>query len=153
MIMIHEKTLRVRYPWGVFATQFGSLARNRPKLGRFRKDSVLGQSKGIGGLARPWRSWIGYWFGRPSRRGGEIDENRVLNFGGPIKIGQFPSSCIHLSSFRFPSCSTASFITLLVTLAVLCIVVRRLSRCISLSKETRTVKRRKHERFVDCGTD
>ena len=32
---------------------FGSLARNRPKLGRFRNDAVLDRSKGIGGLARP----------------------------------------------------------------------------------------------------
>jgi hypothetical protein len=28
--------------------------------------------------------WIGCWFGHRRRRGGEIDDNRFLNFGGPI---------------------------------------------------------------------
>ena len=52
-------------------------------MGRFRKEVDFDQSKGIGGLARPRRSWIGCRFGRPRCRGGEIDKNGVLNFGGP----------------------------------------------------------------------
>jgi hypothetical protein len=51
-------------------------------VGRFRIFVEFDQSKGIGGLARPRRSRFGYWFGRPRRRGGEIDNNGVLNFGG-----------------------------------------------------------------------
>ena len=45
--------------------------------------SEFDQSKGIGGRVWPRRSRFGYWFGRPRRRGGEIDNNGVLNFGGP----------------------------------------------------------------------
>jgi hypothetical protein len=57
---------------------------NRPEVGRFRKIVEFDQSKGIGRLARPRRSRLGYWFGRPTTTGGAIDDNRLLNFGGPI---------------------------------------------------------------------
>ena len=73
----------IYYPWSEIATRLGSDLRKRPKAGRFRKFVEFDQSKGIGGLARPRRSRFGYWFGRPRRHGGEIDNNGVLNFGGP----------------------------------------------------------------------
>ena len=64
----------IRYPWSVFATRLGSGGRKRPEAGRFRKFVEFEQSKGIG--RRVWlrRSRFGYWFGRPRRRGGEIDD-------------------------------------------------------------------------------
>ena len=67
------------YPWSVFATRLGSGSdlRKRPEVGRFRKFVEFDQSKGIGGRVWPRRSRFGYWFGRPRRRGGEIDDNGV----------------------------------------------------------------------------
>ena len=51
--------------------------RKRPEAGRFRKFVKFDQSKGLGGRVWPRRSRFGYWFGRPRRRGGEIDDNGV----------------------------------------------------------------------------
>ena len=95
--------------WESGTRKFGTISRNRPKLGRFQKDVVLDRSKGIGGLARPRQSWIGYWFGRPRRHGDEIDENRVLNFGGPtVKINETLSTS-RLSSLRMIVASRGAF--------------------------------------------
>ena len=49
----------------------------RPASGRFRKFVELDQSKGIGGRVWPRRSRFGYWFGRLTTIGGEIDDNGV----------------------------------------------------------------------------
>ena len=46
-------------------------------VGRFQKFVKFDQSKGVGGPVWPRRSRFGYWFGRPRRRGGEIDDNGV----------------------------------------------------------------------------
>jgi hypothetical protein len=50
----------------------GADLRKQPQGGRFQKFAEFGQSKGIGGLVWPRRSWFGYWFGCPTTIGGEI---------------------------------------------------------------------------------
>ena len=56
----------------------GADLRKRPQGGRFQNFAEFGQSKGIGGLVWPRRSW----FGRPTTIGGEIVQKGILIFGG-----------------------------------------------------------------------